>query len=49
MRKSEYEYILNINKNNKNLKERIDRAIEVLKLCNSECSKEVIEILGGNK
>lgn len=26
---------------------RIDKAIEILKLCNSKCSKEVIGILGG--
>ena len=26
---------------------RINKAIEVLKLCNSQCSKEVIEILKG--
>jgi hypothetical protein len=29
------------------LQQRIDKAIEVLKLCNSQCSKEVIEILKG--
>lgn len=27
--------------------EKIDKAIEVLKLCNSKCSKEVIDILRG--
>lgn len=31
----------------KNLQQRIEKAIEVLKLCNSQCSKEVIEILKG--
>ena len=30
-----------------NLQQRIDKAIEVLKLCNSKCSKEVIDILKG--
>lgn len=28
------------------LKQRISKAIEILKLCNSQCSKEVLEILG---
>lgn len=27
---------------------RIYKAIEILKLCNSQCSKEVLEILGGD-
>lgn len=31
-----------------NYKQRIDKAIEILKLCNSQCSKEVIEILKGD-
>lgn len=34
---------------NKILDSRIDKAIEVLKLCNSECSKEVIAILRGGE
>lgn len=29
------------------LQQRIDKAIEILKLCNSQCAKETIEILGG--
>lgn len=29
--------------------DRIDKAIEVLKLCNSKCSKEVVDILRGEK
>ena len=29
------------------LEEQIEKAIEVLKLCNSKCSKEVIDILEG--
>ena len=29
--------------------EKIDKAIEILKLCNSQCSKEVIEILKGDR
>ena len=28
---------------------RIDKAIEILKLCNSQCAKETIEILKGGK
>lgn len=28
------------------LQQRIDKAIEVVRLCNTKCSKEVIEILG---
>lgn len=31
------------------LEQRIDKAIEVLKLCNSKCSKEVIDILKGEE
>ena len=34
---------------NQELKDRIDKAIEILKLCNSKCSKEAIEILKGDK
>lgn len=30
-----------------NLLKRINKAIEILKLCNSECAKETIEILKG--
>ncbi len=30
----------------KEYKKRIDKAIEIVKLCNTKCSKEVIEILG---
>lgn len=29
------------------LRENRDKAIEILKLCNSQCAKETIEILGG--
>jgi len=29
------------------LQQRIDKAIEILKLCNSQCAKETIEILKG--
>ena len=32
---------------NQQLKERIDKAIEILKICNSKCSKETIKILKG--
>lgn len=32
-----------------NLTIRINKAIELLKLCNSQCSKEVIEILKGSE
>jgi hypothetical protein len=31
------------------LKQRIDKAIEILKLCNSQCAKETIAILGGKE
>ncbi len=31
------------------LKQRINDAIEILKLCNSKCAKETIEILGGKE
>lgn len=34
--------------NNNYLNNRIDKAIEILALCNSKCSKEVIEILKGS-
>lgn len=30
------------------LQQRIDKAIEILKLCNSQCAKETIEILKGS-
>lgn len=33
----------------KQLQTKIDKAIEVLKLCNSKCSKEVIQILKGEE
>lgn len=36
-----------INENDMKNNKRIDKAIEILKLCNSKCSKEVIEILKG--
>ena len=32
---------------NQQLQQRIDKAIEILKLCNSQCAKETIEILKG--
>lgn len=35
-----------INRDNE-LQNRINRAIEILKLCNSKCAKETIEILRG--
>lgn len=31
------------------LQQRIDKAIEILKLCNSKCAKETIAILGGKE
>lgn len=34
---------------NKRLRKRIDKAIEVLKLCNSKCAKETIDILRGEE
>ena len=38
-----------LNEENKQLKEAIDKVIEILKLCNSQCAKETIDILkGGN-
>ena len=41
--------IINLTKENQKYKEAINKAIEILKLCNSKCSKEAIEILKGNK
>lgn len=32
----------------KEKQDRIDKAIEILKLCNSECAKETIKILKGD-
>ena len=32
----------------KELQQRIEKAIEVLKLCNSQCAKETIDILKGD-
>ena len=34
-----------LNEENKQLKEAIDKVIEILKLCNSQCAKETINIL----
>ena len=34
---------------NADLQQRIDKAIEILKLCNSQCAKETIAILGGKE
>ena len=34
---------------NKRLRKRIDKAIEVLKLCNSKCAKETIDLLRGEE
>ena len=31
------------------LKDRIDKAIQILKLCNSQCAEETIKILKGDK
>ena len=39
------EYINQLEKENKKYKEVIDRAVEILKFCNSQCSKETIDIL----
>lgn len=30
----------------KDYKQRIDKAIEIIKLCNTPCAKELLEILG---
>jgi len=37
----------NFRKKIEDLQQRIDKAIEILKLCNSQCAKETIEILKG--
>lgn len=37
----------NLMQENQQLQERIEKAIEILKLCNSKCAKETIEILKG--
>ncbi len=42
-------YVEMIEEENQELKDRTDKAIEILKLCNSKCSKEAIEILKGDK
>ena len=34
-----------LNEENKQLKEAINKAIEILKLCNSQCARETIDIL----
>ena len=31
---------------NKEMKEKIDKAIEIIKLCDTKCAKELLEILG---
>lgn len=41
------EYIDKLVKKIYELEDRIDKAIEILKLCNSKCSKETIDILRG--
>lgn len=41
------QYVDKLKKENNALQDRIDKAIKVLKLCNSKCSKEVIDILRG--
>ena len=41
---AEYEQL---QQENKELHNKIDKAIEILKLCNSKCAKEVIETLKG--
>ncbi len=33
----------------KSKQDKINKAIEILKLCNSKCAKETIEILGGKE
>ena len=41
-----YDILLKANvEENKKLKEAIDKVIEILKLCNSQCAKETIDIL----
>lgn len=40
-------YIQELLKENQQLQQRIDKAIEILKLCNSQCAKETIETLKG--
>lgn len=49
-----FNYITNLQKQNKQLvkdilnqDKKIDKAIEILKLCNSKCAKETIDILRG--
>ena len=39
------DFMRNLEQENKELHNRIDKAIEILKLCNSQCAKETIEIL----
>ena len=34
-----------LNEENKQLKEAINKVIEILKLCNSQCARETIDIL----
>ena len=38
-------YINQLQQENQKYKEVIDKAIEILKLCNSQCAKETIDIL----
>lgn len=40
-----FKYVDTLEKQNKQYKEVIDKAIEILKLCNSQCAKETIDIL----
>lgn len=49
MKKNEIKNIFETSQKKKNLEERIEKAIEVLTLCDSKCSKVVINILRGEK
>lgn len=40
-----FKYVQTLEEQNQKYKEVIDKAIEILKLCNSQCAKETIDIL----
>ena len=41
-------FLLTFKDNYESLQKRINKAIEILKLCNTQCAKETIEILKGD-
>ena len=49
MWQDDLDMISKLNKEVDELHNKIDKVIEILKLCNSQCAKETIEILKGKE